>query len=214
MGVVGPLPRAGEHDERALIEACLAGAPGAFERLIRRYARLVHHAVRLALERTGARHDSELHEEAFVRVFSALAADDMKALRAFRGRARLSTFLAVIARRIALRTLGELRPGRQAAPLGTDGESAEPADPKPGPAERAERAEVRAAVRQALRTLPARDALAIRLFYEEGLGHREIGAILGVPPTHVGQILARARRKLSGRLGRLDPGREGAGPPA
>jgi RNA polymerase sigma-70 factor (ECF subfamily) len=193
----------GEEDDAALIRACVAGAAGAFERLVERHARIVHHAIGVVLERAGARDDADLRDEAFVRTFSTLAADRMKALRSFEGRARLSTFLVVVARRVALRTLSEMRPRRadgtttQPTTAATD-----PVDPGPGPGRRAEVEEERALVREHLATLPARDALALRMFYEDDRSHREIGAVLGVPVTHVGQILARAREKLKTRLGK------------
>jgi RNA polymerase sigma-70 factor (ECF subfamily) len=198
-----------DESDRALIRACLDGAPGAFERLVERHRRLVYHAIRAALDRRGAREDQELCDEAFVRVFSALAVDGMKVLRSFQGRSRLATFLVVVARRTALRTLADLRP-RRAGPEGAawEGRLAEPLDPGPDPAERAEREEARALLRESLAALAPRDALAIRLFYDEGLGHKEIGAVLGVPVTHVGQILARAREKLRGLLDRAGLGNE------
>jgi RNA polymerase sigma factor (sigma-70 family) len=110
----------------------------------------------------------------------------------------------VVARRPALRLIGERRPART-RPLPHDGSdggahASELADPAPGPAERVEREEAQAVVREAVATLSHRDALAIRLFYENELSHKQIGMVIGVPVTHVGQILARAREKLRARL--------------
>jgi RNA polymerase sigma-70 factor (ECF subfamily) len=196
-----------QDSDAALIRACLEGAPGAFERLVEDHRRVVFHAIRSALDRTSARDDAELQDEAFVRVFSTVAADGMKVLRNFQGRSRLATFLVVVARRVTLRTLAELRPRIAGQPAAAPLErGVEAPDPGPGPAERAEREEVRALVRASVAGLSPRDALAIQLFYEEGLGHREIGSVIGVPVTHVGQILARAREKLRTRLGRLGLG--------
>lgn len=209
----------GGADDRAgdaeLIRACLAGAPGAFERLIEQNRRVVYHAIRGALERAGARDDAELCDEAFARTFATLAQADMKVLRSFQGRSRLATFLVVIARRVALRALADLRPRRPDAPAPVTtgaGGAPEPADTAPDPAARAEREEVRALVRESIDALSYRDGLAIRLFYDDDLSHREIGAILGVPVTHVGQILARAREKIRAKLERagLDARREDA----
>lgn len=188
----------GEEGDAALVRACLEGAPGAFERLVERHRRVVYHAIRAALECTGARGDAELCDDAFVRVFSTLAAERMKVLRSFRGRARLATFLVVIARRVALRAFSEARPHPFAAPL--EEREVELADPAADPALRAECEEVQGLLRRSIAALPPREALAIRLFYDEGLGHREIGAAIGVPVTHVGQILARAREKMRAPL--------------
>jgi RNA polymerase sigma-70 factor (ECF subfamily) len=201
-----------EESDEALIRSCLERAPGAFERLVERHRRVVYHAVRTALERTGAREDAELADEAFVRVFSALAEGDMKALRSFRGQSRLGTFLVVVARRTALRLFAERRPrSGRLPPQPLDGPGGhEPFDPAPDPSARAEHEEERALVRASVAELPPRDALALRLFYDQDLSHREIGRILGVPVTHVGQILARAREKLRKRLDRAGFGSERA----
>jgi RNA polymerase sigma-70 factor (ECF subfamily) len=200
------MPEIEGETDAALVRACLDGAPGAFERLVERHRRVVYHAIRAALARTGARGDADLCDEAFVRVFSALAAARMKALRRFEGRSRLSTFLVVVARRVALRVFSEARPRLPGAVPERRGD--DPVDLAPGPSERAEREEARALVREVVGLLPPRDALAIRLFYEHDLGHREIGAVLGVPVTHVGQILARAREKLRAPLVRAGLGAE------
>src|SRR4051794_28065716 len=129
---------AADESDAALVRACLDGAPGAFERLVETHRRVVYHAIRTALDRTSARDDAELQEEAFVRVFSTIAGDGMRTLRSFQGRSRLATFLVVVARRVALRTLAELRPrlaGQPATvPLDRGGEAL---DAGPGPAERA-----------------------------------------------------------------------------
>jgi RNA polymerase sigma factor (sigma-70 family) len=203
-----PEPQRAE-DEGALLRACLEGDGAAFERLVARHRRLVEQAVRRALAASGAAGDDDLCEEAAASAFSTLAEDDFRVLRSFAGRSRLSTFVAAVAARVALRTLERRRPrgGRRAGVLGAgagaDADGApEPVAPGPGPRERAEAEEERAIVREAVALLSPRDALALRLFYEQGLGHREIGAVLGVPVTHVGQILARAREKVRVRIER------------
>jgi len=206
-------------EDAALVRSCLEGVRGAFEGLIERHRRVVHHAVRAALGRAGARPDPEICDESFARAFSTLAEADMRALRSWRGDAKLSTFLVVIARRAALRVLGERRQGTPAAVQGgaaslsldQEGAPGEPAARDADPAERASEAELRALLRSELAALSHRDALVLRLFYDEGLKHREIGKVIGVPTTHVGQILSRARDKLKARLARAGLGEDDGG---
>ncbi len=62
-------------------------------------------------------------------------------------------------------------------------------------------------VLQALVAVPAEALTEIQLYYWEGLGAREIGEILGLPPSTVTTHLARARAKLKRELELLtEPG--------
>lgn len=196
------MPDSDPNEDFALIAACVGGEPGAFERLVASTRRVIGHAVRRVLERAGAGADGDLFDDAFSRVLAALVASDYALLRRFGGRSRLTTYLAVVARRIAQRTLDERRRRGGLVPL-----PASIACGADGPHQSAARREERAALDRALEALPARDALALRLFHEQGLKHRQVAGVLGVPVTHVGQILARAREKL-----RVSLAREGVRP--
>lgn len=49
----------------------------------------------------------------------------------------------------------------------------------------------------ALATLPTRERELVALYYDEDLGLAEIGAIFGISPSRVSQLLSRARRQLA-----------------
>jgi RNA polymerase sigma factor (sigma-70 family) len=74
------------------------------------------------------------------------------------------------------------------------------ASPLPGPAELAEAADVAASVRTAIAALPDGQRDAIRLFYLQGLSHREAAAELGISPGAVKARLHQARVALAPRL--------------
>jgi RNA polymerase sigma-70 factor (ECF subfamily) len=185
----------GDEDAR-LLEPAQRGDPGALEALIAAHEPLLRSAVKSALARAGAGPDEDLADEALVRVHAALHEGEGRVLRSFRGRSRLGTFLAVVARRVAIRLLEQRRPPAERARREPVERAEAAAAPDPSPLERASDQERAAIVRRALAALPPRDALALRLFYQGGMAHKEIGAILKVPVTSVGQILARAREKL------------------
>jgi len=82
--------------------------------------------------------------------------------------------------------------------------TAGPAAP-PEPPEAAERAETRRRVRAVLDALPARDAQLL-LLRHSGFAYKEIAAALGVAPTSVGTLLARAEDDFAARYRALEDG--------
>jgi RNA polymerase sigma factor (sigma-70 family) len=141
--------------------------------------------------------------------FAEVAAHDARALRAFRGEARLGTFLAVIGARTAAQALRRrgadararsalAERARRSGPPGVAAASiASAAGGASAPAEARERA---AAVRAALDGLAPRDRLMLQLFHGDGRSYREVAQALGIAASGVGAELARARRRLAARL--------------
>jgi RNA polymerase sigma-70 factor (ECF subfamily) len=131
-------------------------------------------------------------QEAFV--------DVLRGLRAFRGEARLTTWLF----RIAIRAATRVR-NRRAARRPTAVDPAEIAaddDPVAHAADRENAARLLAAIDQ----LPAAQRAVVGLAAIEGLPHAEIAAVLGIPVGTVGSRLHEARDRLclllaKGRVG-------------
>ena len=61
--------------------------------------------------------------------------------------------------------------------------------------------ENRESIDQAIVTLPDREALVIRMYYQEDLNMREIGVRLGCSESRVCQLHAKALIRLKSRLG-------------
>jgi RNA polymerase sigma-70 factor, ECF subfamily len=76
------------------------------------------------------------------------------------------------------------------------GESVPPADPPVHPDVETERRETVARVRRVLESLPERDRVML-LMREEGFQYEEIAGAVGVAPTSVGTLLARAGRRFA-----------------
>jgi RNA polymerase sigma factor (sigma-70 family) len=70
----------------------------------------------------------------------------------------------------------------------------------PGPAEAAEAADIAARVRTAIDSLAGGQAAAVRLFYLQGLSHREVAAELRISPGAVKARLHQARAALAVKL--------------
>jgi RNA polymerase sigma-70 factor (ECF subfamily) len=69
-------------------------------------------------------------------------------------------------------------------------------DPAPGPADRAQAAEVAEALRKALARLPEQQAVAFSLRFLEDLSYEQIAEALGLSSNAVGVLIHRARTRL------------------
>jgi len=96
-------------------------------------------------------------------------------------------------------TLHVVRGGADAESRGAIAE--ELADPgTPDPADRVERDETRAALRDAFTALSEKDRLVLALSFEEGLTLREIAQLLHVTESRVSQLRTRALARLRGAI--------------
>src|SRR5712692_8136098 len=161
-----------ELDERALVDACLANNPGAFDVIVERHRRSVY---QLCYRFVGNHEDaSDLSQDVFLRAF--------RGLRNFRGQSSLATWLYrigvnVCLNRVSAKTLvSESIEERQFVD-----ERAE------SPSDRVLKAERSARVRAAIAQLPRkqRATLILRTYHE--MSHQEIADVLG---SSVGAVKA------------------------
>lgn len=177
-------------DERAAVDAVLAGDRDAFRVLVERESASV---VRTCHRILGDLHDAEdTAQEAFVTAF--------KSLSAWRGDGPFGAWLTRIAVRIALRRAGRRR----------DVAWIDPSDPSRGidvaggldPAATSLRAERAADVRAAVSRLdePYRETIALRFFGELSLDEiaTQTGRPLGTVKTHLHRGLLRLRASVEG----------------
>lgn len=180
-----------ELDRRAL-ERAAAGETEAFGRLVER------HQDRLLRVCQGFLHDPEEARDAVQDVF-------LKAYRragGYRPRGKVYTWLYRIAvndclnklrRRKIVRFL-PLTGGRKTGP--DDPPEPEPADPRPGPADRLDARRRWDLTRRALDELPESQRSVVILAKLAGLSQRETAAVLGITEGAVESRLFRALRKL------------------
>src|SRR4051812_1576729 len=159
-------------DERALVEACLSGAPGAFDLVVERHRRQVY---QLCYGFVGNHEDaSDLSQDVFLRAY--------RGLRNFRGQSALGTWLYRIGVNVCLNRISVKTPVNEPIDehrhVDTRTESADAAVLR---GERAVR--VRAAIAQLPRK--QRAALILRMYHD--LSHQEIADIVG---SSVGAVKA------------------------
>jgi RNA polymerase sigma-70 factor, ECF subfamily len=140
----------------------------------------------LCLHILGNRADAQdAVQDTFVSVFGAL--------ERFRGESRLSTWIYRITLREALRHKSRRR----------QSESIDDAMPAPDggdPAIRREQREQRERLSRALDRLSAEHRTVLSLFAIDGLSHREIADVLGVPEGTIWSRLHGARKRLAAEL--------------
>ena len=159
-------------DEPALVAACLAGRPEAFDIIVERHRRAVY---QLCYRFVGNHEDaSDLSQDVFIRAFRGLGR--------FRGDSSLGTWLYRIAVNVSLNKVSAKQP------------QTEPIDARPhldsravDPASELLRGERAAQVRAAIACLPKkqRATVILRIYHE--LSHEEIAGVLG---SSVGAVKA------------------------
>jgi RNA polymerase sigma-70 factor, ECF subfamily len=170
-----PDPALATLDERALVEACLAGRVAAFDVIVDRHRRSVY---QLCYRFVGNHEDaSDLSQDVFLRAY--------RGLRSFRGHSSIATWLYRIGVNVCLNRV------TAKTPLGT---LTEPIDDRQfvdaraeSPSERMLKDERAARVRGAIGRLPRkqRATLILRMYHE--MSHQEIADVLG---SSVGAVKA------------------------
>ena len=163
---------AADLDERQLIDACIAGRPGAFDVIVEQHRRSVY---QLCYRFVGNHEDaSDLSQDVFLRAF--------RGLKSFRGGASLKTWLYRIGVNTCLNRVTAKKPvtedidARQHVDTGHE-----------SPDDRVLREERGVRVRTAIAQLPPkqRATLVLRMYQE--LSHEEIAGVLG---SSVGAVKA------------------------
>jgi RNA polymerase sigma-70 factor (ECF subfamily) len=178
-------------DDQLLVDAVLARAPGAFERLVARHQALVRHLVyRMVQHPEDAR---ELSQDVFLRVHERL--------HQFRAESSLATWIGRVAFSVATRHLQRKRLPMVEADAGEDAAPAweQVADGFDLAAACAD-AETMRLLQAAIDALPALQRTLVTLYHLDELSVAEIAGITDLPEGTVKNYLFRARSRLRRQL--------------
>jgi RNA polymerase sigma-70 factor (ECF subfamily) len=181
-----PAPE-GAVDSPEFVARLRAGDRAAFEALVVAHQ---HRVYGVALRMLGdATEAQDAAQDVFLRAHRALGA--------FRGEARLSTWLYAITARVCL---SRLAGGRRPRERRGDGELGQLPDGGPGPEQVLELGELAEALHRAIAELPAERRLVVLLRDVEGLPYEAIAEALALPVGTVRSRLHRARLDLKAKL--------------
>ncbi len=181
-------------EDRALLKRCLNHQPGAWNDFVDRFLGLFYHVIQHTAHLRSVPLRPEDTEDLAAEILLQVVANDYAALRQFRGKSSLATYLTVIARRLCVQEFSRRGAARDVQPK-EDGTLHAVEEPE-GPPQAGVGLETLEEVAKLLRKLPARERQVVRLYYLEGRTYEEIATELSVPINSIGPILSRARKKL------------------
>ncbi len=188
-----------------LVRAILAGDIAAWQKFILKYSNFIYAAV---IKYTD---DDDEKMAVYLHVLEKLHENRFERLRRFAFKAKLSTWLTVVSRRLALDFLRG-RYGRDFSlkkirVVSIDGELdylrilADPTTPEKELATRerqAQRRQLEADLRTAMDKLGDRERLAVQMVYFQGMKIKEVGRLLRLPAAY--KFLARSVKKIRAEL--------------
>jgi RNA polymerase sigma-70 factor (ECF subfamily) len=179
-----------EMTDKELVQQVRSGNQHACRFLVAKYQGLVNHMVRRILLRNEVAED--ICQDVFLKVFSRIDA--------FRGDAKLSTWIATIAYHTSLTELTRMKVKKETSieflpvaslPFGFE------------PVHTFETEEVKKMLLAMIETLPVHYRTILTLFYLEEFSYREIEEVTGMPEGTVKNYLYRARYLLKGILEKI-----------
>lgn len=189
-----------DTEEQQFILLLLKRDQPAWREFVTRYEKLIVSRVMSACREFGMMPQSALVEDCGAEVMATLFKGDMQGLRQFQGRSKLSTWLAVVARRATLDFLRRqhkeqvnTRPNDSRFDIAT---IPEVTANNPANIEKEIEKENRAQLQVCFNQLKKTDQQALTLHFDQQLSYVEIGQILGISENAVGPKLSRAQKRL------------------
>ena len=192
-------------DDSDLLKSVIAGNVASWQRFILKYANFIYRAI--------GRYCDDYDEKmaVFLHVLEKLREDRFSRLGRFEGKAKLSTWLTVVSRRLALDFL-RAKYGRDfqlkkirvvsydATPafLKQLADNVNPEKKMADAQQRQAREKLEQALQQALQSLSAQESLAIQLVYFKGMKIKAAGKLLQVRAIY--KFVARALEKLRNEM--------------
>lgn len=192
-------------DESKLLKGCLSQDKKSWDIFVKRYNRLISHAIVQTLNRYASTPENHIVDDLFHTVFLSLIEDSCKKLRQFRWKCKLSSWLHIIAVRV---TIDYLR--KQLEHPSLNGETTEEKSLKetmtngnPLPGELIELKEEKRIFEQIKNALTSRERLFVELYYSRELSPTEIAKILNTTENNIYQLKSTVREKMKKMVEKL-----------
>lgn len=176
--------------DRKLLSDLLTGQTGTWKLFVDRFTSLILQVIQHTAHAHSLKLNADDVEDLCADTFAELLLRDMAALRSFRGRCSLATYLGVIARRVVVRKLtrhrflqamGHVNAHQAAVDFASGDETA------------IRQIEQRDQVENLYSRLPEEGRKVLHWLYFEGLNYRQIAERLGRPFNSIGPLVTRFR---------------------
>ena len=177
--------------DQALIKECLTGDSEAWNTFVRRFGRLIRAVITKTAQRRGWPISDADRDDITAEVFAQLVYRDAASLRQFAGRSTLTTYLTVIARRVAVRAM--LQQNAYPKTLPQNISLAEQKDRAITPQQQISQQEE---IEQYLKNLSTEEQVLLRMHDREGDSYSEISNATGITVKSIGPRLSKSRRSI------------------
>lgn len=175
--------------DRKLLSDLLAGQAGAWRQFVDRYTGLMLQVIQHTAHAHSLKLNADDIEDLCADTMAELLARDMAALRGFRGRCSLATYLGVITRRVVVRKLTEHRFLKAMGHVNAHQAAVEFASTDAPHTT----VDSRDQVETLFSSLPEESGRLLHWLYIDGLSYRQIAKKLGRPLNSIGPMLNRIR---------------------
>lgn len=176
--------------DRKLLSDLLAGQSGTWKLFVDRFTSLILQVIQHTAHAHSLKLNADDVEDLCADTFAELLNRDMQALRNFRGRCSLATYLGVITRRIVVRKLAQ---HRHLQAMGHVNAHQAAVDFASMDAPVGKHVEQRDQVEKLFSKLPEEARRVLRWIYLEGVSYQQVAERLGRPLNSIGPLLSRIR---------------------
>lgn len=176
--------------DRKLLSDLLAGQSGTWRLFVDRFSGLILRVINHTSQAHSLKLNADDVEDLCADTFAELLVRDMAALRHFRGRSSLATYLGVIARRVVVRKLTQHRFMQAMGHVNAHQAAVDFASTE---APASKQAEHREQVEKLFSRLSAEARQVLQWVYLDGISYQQVADRLGRPLNSIGPMLSRIR---------------------
>jgi RNA polymerase sigma-70 factor (ECF subfamily) len=176
--------------DRKLLIDLLAGQSGAWRLFVDRFTSLIIQVIKHTAQAHSLKLNADDIEDLCADTFAELLLRDMAALRGFRGRSSLATYLSVITRRVVVRKLTQHRYLQAMGHVNAHQAAVDYASSETPPGRQLEQ---RDQIESVFSKLSPEAGRVLKWLYLDGFSYQQVATKLGKPLNSLGPLLTRIR---------------------